>query len=67
MAVPFMTAQVLPQIKVQDIVERILASRRITRMDQQLLFSLRTLSADEQALINKVFDRLQQGFIRVSD
>ncbi|XGV99234.1 MAG: hypothetical protein ACAF41_09900 [Leptolyngbya sp. BL-A-14] len=51
----------------QDVVDRILTSRRITRVDQRLLISLANLSRDEQALLNEVFDRLRRGLLRVVD
>jgi hypothetical protein len=61
-----METQVLsPSLK--DIVDRILLSRRITRLDQRLLLSLANLSRDEQALLNEVFDRLRKGLLRVVD
>ena len=61
-----MKAQVLhPSLK--DVVDRILLSRRITRMDQRLLLSLASLSRDKQALLNEVVDRLRKGLLRVVD
>ena len=61
-----MEAQVLSP-SLQEVVTRILTSRRITRIDQQLLVSLAKLSGDEQALLNEVFDRLHRGLLRVVD
>ncbi|MBC7969245.1 MAG: hypothetical protein H7Z11_03775 [Verrucomicrobia bacterium] len=61
-----MEAQVLP-LSLQDVVNRILTSRRITRMDQRLLISLANLSRDEQTLLNEVFDRLRKGLLKVVD
>lgn len=61
-----MEAQALPP-SLQDVVDRILTSRRITRVDQRLLVSLANLSYDEQTLLNKVFDRLRRGLLRVVD
>ncbi|MBW4695286.1 MAG: hypothetical protein KME27_26345 [Lyngbya sp. HA4199-MV5] len=61
-----MEAQVLPP-SLQDVVDRILTSRRITRLDQRLLVSLANLSREEQALLNEVFDRLRRGLLRVVD
>lgn len=61
-----MEAQMLPP-SLQDVVDRILTSRRITRVDQRLLISLANLSRDEQALLNEVFDRLRRGLLRVVD
>lgn len=65
-----MEAQVLPlslQDSLQNVVDRILSSRRITRVDQRLLVSLANLSREEQALLNEVFDRLRRGLLRVVD
>jgi hypothetical protein len=59
-----MEAQVL---SFQDVVNRILTSRCITRLDQRLLVSLTNLSRDEQKLLNEVFDRLRRGLLRVVD
>lgn len=61
-----MEAQALP-LSLQDVVNRILTSRRITRVDQRLLVSLANLSRDEQTLLNEVFDRLHRGLLRVVD
>lgn len=61
-----MDAQVLPP-SLQDVVDRILTSRRITRLDQRLLVSLANLSHEEQALLNEVFERLRRGLLRVVD
>ncbi len=61
-----MEAQVLSP-SFQDVVNRILTSRCITRLDQRLLVSLAKLSRDEQALLNEVFDRLRRGLLRVVD
>jgi len=61
-----MEAQVLSP-SLQDVVNRILTSRCITRLDQRLLVSLAKLSRDEQKLLNEVFDRLRRGLLRVVD
>lgn len=61
-----MEVQVLPS-SLKDVVDHILNSRRITRMDQRLLVSLANLSREEQALLNEVFDRLRRGLLRVVD
>jgi hypothetical protein len=52
---------------VTPIAEKILNSRQITRADQQLLLIPHPLSLQEQQLIDRVFDRLRQGFLRVVD
>jgi hypothetical protein len=54
-------------IELESVVERILTSRRITRADQHLLLTLHSLTSQERALINRVFDRLQMGMIKVAD
>ncbi len=62
-----MSVQALPLPTVQEVVSRILASRQITRFDQRILLSARSLSGEEQRLINQVFDRLRTGFLKVVD
>ncbi len=49
----------------QSVVDRILRSRQITRLDQCLLLAVSDTTADDQRLINQVFDRLRQGRLRV--
>ncbi len=53
------------------IVERIFSSRKITRADQKrfmsAMMSRETLSAEDQKKINRVFNALQQGLLRVVD
>jgi hypothetical protein len=60
-----------PKLSVETIVERILAFRQITRIDQRLLMtallSKDSFNDNEQSQINLVFDRLQRGLIRVVD
>jgi hypothetical protein len=51
----------------QQLVDRILTSRQITRLDQRKLLSLNSLTKEEQTLIDCVFDRLQRGFLKVVD
>lgn len=61
----------LPTISVQQIVERIFVFCQISRTDQRLLMSTflaqETLSEAEHLLINRVFDALKQGLLRVVD
>jgi S1-C subfamily serine protease len=60
-----------PQLTVQRVVDKILASGRITRADEA--FFLRAIAADkvlsqrEMALINRVRDRLQMGLLKLAD
>ena len=53
------------------IVQRIFSSHKITRADQQrfmsAMLSRGTLSWEDQKKVNRVFDALQQGLLRVVD
>jgi hypothetical protein len=61
----------LPKVSVEQIVERIFALRQIARADQRLLMSAflaqDSLSEKDHAQINRVFDALRKGLIRVVD
>jgi hypothetical protein len=61
----------LPTVPVQQIVERIFVFRQISRTDQRLLMSTflsqESLSEAEHLLINRVFDALKQGLLKVVD
>ncbi|WP_017719021.1 hypothetical protein [Kamptonema formosum] len=61
----------LPKLSVETIVERILAFRQITRIDQRLLMaallSKDSFNENEHSQINVMFDRLQRGLIRIVD
>ncbi|MFM7470983.1 MAG: hypothetical protein ACKO5P_05670 [Nodosilinea sp.] len=51
-------------------IEELFASRQLTRHDQQELMALlsqRDLSAKDAMLINRVYDALSQGRLRVVD
>lgn len=56
---------------INQIVTRIFTTHRITRADQQIfmatLLSKDSLSAEEQSQIDRVFDGLRQGLLRVVD
>jgi len=56
---------------IEQVVDRILNSRKITRTDQQTLMSAlmskNMLTTKEQLLINQVFDTLRKGMLRVVD
>jgi hypothetical protein len=58
-------------ISLDQVVDRIFAFRQISQLDQRLLMSMLlskdSLSAQDHALINRVFDALQRGLIRVVD
>lgn len=59
----------LPKLSIEQMVDRIFAFRQITRVDQQLLMktllSKHSLSETEQGYINRVFDAVQRGTVRV--
>ncbi len=62
-----MSAPTLNAMPLEQIVERILNTRQITRVDQYSLLALSNLSAQEKLLINRVFDRLRVGLLKVVD
>jgi hypothetical protein len=66
-----MSAQVKPQSDIAQVVEKIFSSRRITRADQQRFMSTALskvrLSHDEQIYINRVFEGLRRGLLKVVD
>lgn len=62
-----MAIPTFPAISLEQVVNRILTSRQITHEDQHLLLLFTTLTAQEQALINRVFDKLRQGLLKVVD
>lgn len=56
---------------VRQITEQILATRRITRGDQQrlmvTLLSKDALSPEDRAMIDRIFDQLHRGLLHVVD
>ncbi len=56
---------------VRDITDQILATRRITRGDQQrlmvTLLSKNALSSEDRAIIDRIFDQLHRGLLHVVD
>lgn len=55
---------------IEQTIDRIFAARRLTRNDQQMLmsmFSQRNLTPTDAALINRVYEALSQGRLRVVD
>lgn len=60
-----------PESNINQIVTRIFTTHRITRADQQIfmatLLSKDSLTAEEQSQIDRVFDGLRQGLLRVVD
>jgi hypothetical protein len=66
------TAQVcFPKFPVQQIANRIIYLRKITRIDQHLFMSAvlskKALSSEEQNLVEQVYRGLNNGWIRVVD
>lgn len=59
------------EASVKDVVERIFTSRKITRADQRrfmaALMSKDALTAEEHEQIDRVFDGLRRGVLRVVD
>lgn len=57
-------------INLETTIENIFATRRITRHDQRLLmclFSQNNLSPADKDLLDRVYDALHQGRLRVVD
>lgn len=65
------TPAVMSPVSIEELVQEIFSSRKITRHAQQkfmsALLSKNTISPTEQSLIARVFDGLQKGAIRVVD
>lgn len=66
-----MSAQAtLSATTIEEISERILSSRCITRQDQRLLMNLSfscSFSDREQNVINRIYELLHKGFLKVVD
>jgi len=62
-----MISQASTSESLEQVVNRILSSRQITRQDQHQLLSLYNLSTQEKALVNRLFDRLRMGLVKVVD
>ncbi|MEX0269141.1 hypothetical protein AB3R30_08355 [Leptolyngbyaceae cyanobacterium UHCC 1019] len=64
-------AKISANITIEQIVQKITSSGRINRADQQqfmaTLLALNTLNSTEEALINRVFELLRAGRLRVVD
>jgi len=60
-----------PDLCIRDIAQQILRSRKITRADQsyfmQLAMAVNTLNEDDRIFVNRLFDALQGGRVRVVD
>jgi len=61
----------MPEISIKLVIDRIFQTRRITRADQErfmsALLSKKALSDAEKRHIDRVFDGLRNGLIRVVD
>jgi hypothetical protein len=61
----------LPQASIEQVIERIFTTRRITRADQEqlmgLMLSKNILSESEKHQVSRVFDGLRAGLVRVID
>lgn len=62
-----MISSIAPASSLEQLVNHILSSRQITRQDQRQLLALQNLTTQEHNLINRLFDRLRLGFVRVVD
>ncbi len=60
-----------PSNSIEQLVDRILSSRRITRRDQARFMATfmakEALSSSEQAQIDRIFDGLRSGLLKVVD
>lgn len=62
--------EIAEPLQTKSIVEQILATRRISRQDQQRLmhlFSQNSLSSSDKVTIDRVYEALSQGLLRVID
>jgi len=61
----------LPQASIEQVIERIFSTRRITRADQEqfmrLMLSKNVLSDAEKRQVSRIFDGLRTGLVRVID
>ncbi len=59
------------QLSIEQMVHKITSSGKISRADQQqfmaALLSQKTISAAEEAMINRIFELLRAGRLRVVD
>jgi hypothetical protein len=66
-----MSAQIQPQSDIAQVVEKIFASRKITRADQRRFMSTALskvrLSSADQIQVDRVFDALRRGLLKVVD
>lgn len=66
-----MSAQIQPQSDIAQVVEKIFSSRRITRADQHRFMATALskvrLSPDDQIQVDRVFEALRRGLLKVVD
>jgi hypothetical protein len=60
-----------PKFPVQQVADRIIYLRKITRIDQHLFMSAvlskKSLSPEEKNLVERIYRGLREGWIRVED
>lgn len=60
-----------PKFPVEQVANRIICNRKITRLDQRLFMSAvlskKSLSPEEQNLVEEVYQGLSRGWIRVEE
>ncbi|MCT7952337.1 hypothetical protein NG798_21305 [Ancylothrix sp. C2] len=64
------TETLLSQLNITQLTDKIFNTRRITRTDQRLLMFLLSscsLGEHEQNLVNRMYEMLHKGLIRVND
>jgi hypothetical protein len=61
----------LSNVSIEQLVEHIFVTRQITRFNQELLMAIllskQVLNDGEQDHINRVFDALRRGLLKVTD
>jgi D-arabinose 1-dehydrogenase-like Zn-dependent alcohol dehydrogenase len=60
----------MSNLKIEQVIDNIFASRKLTRNDQQqlmMMFSQSNLDPKDAMQINRVYDALHQGRLRVVD
>lgn len=65
------TVQRKGNLVIRKLVEKILASGKMTRQEHvqltSLLLSAQTVNADDRSQINRIFDSVQTGRLKISD
>jgi hypothetical protein len=60
----------MSNLKIEQVIDKIFASRKLTRNDQQqlmMMFSQSNLDPNDAMQISRVYDALHQGRLRVVD